>query len=73
MPLSYGKFQHDLTHSSACIAKKNSGEGGRIDPHARARGNSNQRTHWQRALKELSNAVFCGAVALLVPELCTDW
>ena len=26
----------------------------------------------KRALKELSNALYCGAVALLVPELCAD-
>ena len=26
----------------------------------------------ERALKELSNALFRGAVALLVPELCAD-
>ena len=33
----------------------------------------NLRNLGERALKELSNAPFCGAVALLVPELCADF
>ena len=33
---------------------------------------SNLRIGSERALKDLSNALFRGAVALLVPELCAD-